>query len=213
MFTVIVGTCLVYGLGAPPLARALKVAEPEPDGVLLVGDQPWMLALADLLSDLGESVTVLATGQAHLAVDAPPVAAATVPLIDRAVSEALATIRTAVLASDDDEHNALALTRCVDVLARKEIYLLPSDDPPMRTTRRVRRRDAGWTRRRPRPRRPPRPGRRVRAAEELEAGIDTAPARGWERRPFTPGHHPGLARGRYEAGGLRVVTDARHGGG
>ena len=31
VFLVIVGTCLVYGLGAAPLARALGVTEPEPD--------------------------------------------------------------------------------------------------------------------------------------------------------------------------------------
>jgi NhaP-type Na+/H+ or K+/H+ antiporter len=212
VFTVIVGTCLIYGLAAPPLARRLKVAEPEPRGILLVGHQPWLLALADLLSELGESVTVLASGQTQL--DASPHAwrLLTVPVLDRAVSDVLDSTRTAVLASHDDEHNALALSRCLDALARKEILLLPGEDG---THHRPGRRaadalaasstdaDAGDA---PDLVDPLGPVDDFEQIEELEAEIQAAPARGWERRPFAPGTTQRSLAAAYEAGGLRVVT-------
>lgn len=206
VFTVIVGTCLVYGFGSPLLARALKVCEPEPDRVLLVGDQPWLLTFADLLSDLGEQVTVLASGQHRLGRYPHPWMLLTVPVVDPTIHDALGSIRTAVLASSNDEHNALALTRCLEVLPRKEVYLLPAPARRERTQ-------------------PPVPdavasrpatvlaGSGSDAAldaldevEEFEVVLEVAPARGWERRPFAPGTSQLLVETAYEAGGLHVVT-------
>ena len=208
VFTVIVGTCLVYGLTAPFLARRLKVAEPEPEGLLLVGHQPWLLALADLLSELGESVTVLASGQTQLDAALREWRLLTVPLIDPAVSDELVSIRTAVLASHDDEHNALALSRCLDVLARREIYLLPSDDSPTTAHRPVTDARAGAGSDRPDLVDPLGPVDEFEQIEELEAEVQTAPARGWDRRPFAPGSTQRSVGDAYDAGGLRVITGA-----
>jgi len=207
VFTVIVGTCLIYGFGSPLVARALDVCEPEPDRLLLVGDQPWLLALADLLSDCGQPVTVLASGQPRLARFPHPWLLLTVPVVDPTIHDALGSIRSAVLASSDDEHNALALTRCLEVLPRKEVYMLPAEERRGRSPA-----DAGSV-----------PAHlagsegpvsdealdEVDELEELEVELEAAPARGWERRPFAPGTSQLQVEAAYEAGGLHVITGPR----
>ena len=48
-FTVIIGTGLVYGISAGPLARWLGVAGSAPRGVALVGSQRWVVSLGEEL--------------------------------------------------------------------------------------------------------------------------------------------------------------------
>ena len=48
-FIVIVGTVALYGLTAAPFARLLKVAQANPQGVLMVGAHSWALELAKVL--------------------------------------------------------------------------------------------------------------------------------------------------------------------
>ena len=57
-FVVIVGTVVLQSLTARPLARLLKVALPEPEGVLIVGANPMTAALAETLNEAGFSVVV-----------------------------------------------------------------------------------------------------------------------------------------------------------
>ncbi|MDG1944645.1 MAG: sodium:proton antiporter [Halioglobus sp.] len=57
-FVVIVGTVVLQSLTARPLARLLKVALPEPEGVLIVGANPMTAALAETLHEAGFSVVV-----------------------------------------------------------------------------------------------------------------------------------------------------------
>jgi hypothetical protein len=57
-FVVIVGTVVLQSLTARPLARLLKVAMPEPEGVLIVGANPMTAALAQTLQEAGFSVVV-----------------------------------------------------------------------------------------------------------------------------------------------------------
>ncbi|RMD87918.1 MAG: sodium:proton antiporter [Alphaproteobacteria bacterium] len=56
-FSVIVATVVLHSLTGRPLARLLKVAEPEPRGVLIVGGNPVALAIAERLQ--GAAVPVL----------------------------------------------------------------------------------------------------------------------------------------------------------
>ncbi|MDQ7062963.1 MAG: sodium:proton antiporter [candidate division KSB1 bacterium] len=44
-FIIIIGTILVYGPTAAPLARRLGLADPDPQGLLLLGAHPWAVAL------------------------------------------------------------------------------------------------------------------------------------------------------------------------
>ncbi len=58
-FGVILGTGIVYGLGAKPVAGLLRVRKPTAKGVALVGHAPWVLDLGRALGDLGVPVLVL----------------------------------------------------------------------------------------------------------------------------------------------------------
>lgn len=51
-FLMIIGTVLVYGLSAPALAYALKIAKKDPQGVLLFGARPWAQKLALVLKEM-----------------------------------------------------------------------------------------------------------------------------------------------------------------
>ena len=58
-FMVIIFTVAIYGLTALPLARRLKVAEPNPQGVLIVGANSWAQAIAGELRTEGYRVLVV----------------------------------------------------------------------------------------------------------------------------------------------------------
>lgn len=65
-FQVIIGTVAVYGLTALPLARRLKVAEPNPQGVLLVGAHSWAREIAIRLVEEGYKVLLIDTNWNHV---------------------------------------------------------------------------------------------------------------------------------------------------
>jgi hypothetical protein len=64
VFLVIVVTVVVYGLGARPLARALKLAEAAPQGVLIVGANPLAKAIAHALGSAGLKVVLVDSNHA-----------------------------------------------------------------------------------------------------------------------------------------------------
>jgi NhaP-type Na+/H+ or K+/H+ antiporter len=57
-FVVIFGTVFLQSVTARPLARALKVVEPEPEGVLIVGANALSIALAKVLKEAGFNVII-----------------------------------------------------------------------------------------------------------------------------------------------------------
>ncbi len=63
VFIVILATVVIYGLGAPVLARKLKIADPEPTGVAIYGEQRWALDLAVATHEAGATVMLLAPGR------------------------------------------------------------------------------------------------------------------------------------------------------
>lgn len=63
VFTVIMGTVLIYGISAPILSRRMNIAMPGRDMVALVGDQPWILDLAEVLHKLGVKLILIAPGK------------------------------------------------------------------------------------------------------------------------------------------------------
>lgn len=65
-FFVIIGTVGVYGLSAFTVAKRLNLAEPEPQGVLLVGAQPWARRIALALKDAGFAVALVDSNRAHI---------------------------------------------------------------------------------------------------------------------------------------------------
>lgn len=63
---VITGTVLVYGLTAAPLARRLGLAEERPQGILVLGADPWIREIALALQDQGIKVVLVDSNWAHL---------------------------------------------------------------------------------------------------------------------------------------------------
>lgn len=66
VFIVIAGTVILQSFTARPLARLLKVAEPEPRGVLIVGANPVSQAIAKALKERGFEVLMADTTWSHL---------------------------------------------------------------------------------------------------------------------------------------------------
>ena len=70
VFGVILGAGVVYGIGAPLLARLLGVIAPRPTGVCLIGDEPWVRDLSRQLHARGLPVLRLTTGPPGEALEA-----------------------------------------------------------------------------------------------------------------------------------------------
>jgi NhaP-type Na+/H+ or K+/H+ antiporter len=58
-FFVIIGTVAIYGIGAAPLACWLGLAQSNPQGVLIVGANPWAIKIAETLQEAGAKVLVV----------------------------------------------------------------------------------------------------------------------------------------------------------
>ena len=66
-FLVIVGTVTVYGLTAAPLARWLKIADPNPQGILFAGAAPFVQAIAAAVKEQGHQVLLVDTNYGNIA--------------------------------------------------------------------------------------------------------------------------------------------------
>src|SRR5690606_90460 len=62
-FVVVAGSVVVYGLGAGPLSRRLRLKVPDPTGVALIGAPPWAVELGRLLQRVEVSVLVVSTDE------------------------------------------------------------------------------------------------------------------------------------------------------
>ncbi|MEO0650494.1 MAG: cation:proton antiporter, partial [Planctomycetota bacterium] len=67
VFVVIVGTVVVYGLLASPVARRLGISDPESRGLLLLGAHPFARALAAVLGREGIPVVLVDTNRSQVA--------------------------------------------------------------------------------------------------------------------------------------------------
>ena len=112
-FLVIVATVAIYGLTAVPVARRLHVTRPARTRPLLVGGDPWVIALARTLHNAGLDVLMWAASQdqreqiQQAALELVPgelFASAT------ATGAELEGITTVLLLTDEDDFNALAAT-------------------------------------------------------------------------------------------------------
>ncbi|HZJ26910.1 MAG TPA: sodium:proton antiporter [Acidimicrobiia bacterium] len=135
VFGVIVGTGVVYGLSAGPVARRLGVREPPRMGVALVGNAPWLHSLGVRLHDLGVSV-LLVTSQPSVEDDN---AHATLPTVSVHDSEddartALGSAATsqALIAAPPGPVLSLFTAGLVEVLGRRNVLDLPADRSRLR---------------------------------------------------------------------------------
>jgi NhaP-type Na+/H+ or K+/H+ antiporter len=130
VFGVILGTGVVYGLSAKPLAGLLGVATPPPKGVVLLGNADWLLDLARELTRVGASVLVM-TAESPGAAQADR-ARAQSPVVS--LRDSQANIAQAIRAADVAEvvicAPAYALLNVVDVAlirryGRRRVLRLP----------------------------------------------------------------------------------------
>jgi len=126
-FVAIVSTVAIYGLAASPVARWLNLAEPNPQGVLIVGAHPLARAIARALQEADYNVLLVDTNRSE---------------IYRARLEGLPTFHASILSdyfldkvnlggmgrimalTSNDEINSFSVLQFEEVFGRAEVYQL-----------------------------------------------------------------------------------------
>jgi NhaP-type Na+/H+ or K+/H+ antiporter len=130
VFFVIVCTVAIYAVGINRLAERLGLASSNPQGVVFVGVNRWVVATARLLQDAGVPVLVVARSYASLT-DARAQGLRTVTaniLSEYAMKDMdLAGIGSFIACTPQDEVNATAAREMVRVFGRANTYQLHRD--------------------------------------------------------------------------------------
>lgn len=127
-FTVIIGTVVVYGIGAPIIGRKLGVADANPQGVLFVGASAWIRGVASILENKGFRVLLVDTNRQHTAA----ARMAELPTYNGSIlAEStlddinLGGLGKLVAATGNDWVNVLAVQRFSPVFGRNQCFQLP----------------------------------------------------------------------------------------
>lgn len=127
-FLVIIGTVSIYGLTAVPVGRWLKIAQPDPQGVLIAGAHIWAREIAQALKAEGFSALLIDTNPANIAAarraDLPGLQANIAS--DYLTNEIdLVGIGRLLALTSNDEVNSLAALHFTELFGRAEVYQLP----------------------------------------------------------------------------------------
>lgn len=126
-FQVIIGTVAVYGLTAPIVARRLKVALPNPQGVLFAGAQSWVQNIARLLHEENFNVILIDTNWRNI-IEAKSKGLrayyGNVLSEDMLAEMQLDGIGRMLAVTPNDEVNSLAVLHFEDIFGRAETYQL-----------------------------------------------------------------------------------------
>lgn len=125
IFLVIVGTVVVYGLTLSPLARYLGLAQPDPQGVLLLGAYGVGLEIAAKLKEIGFKVLVIDAnaGNIEMAQKRGITAMRANALSETVVDDLdLGGIGSFLALTPNDEVNSLAALHFAEVFESKNIY-------------------------------------------------------------------------------------------
>lgn len=137
-FLVIIGTVFVYGLFAAPLARWLKLAEPNPQGILFGGAEPWIRDVAAQVQSEGIQVLLVDTNYANVAAaKMAGLPAECASVLSEHVREELdlAGIGRLLALTPNDEVNSLAVREFAHLFGRANVYqLTPWDEGSGRRT-------------------------------------------------------------------------------
>ena len=127
MFAVIVGTVMVYGIFAPIAARLLRLADTNPQGVLILGGQPWARAIGKTLKSLGVHAMIVDTNYSNTAaawMEGVPAYHGSV-LTDTAFNEMeLTGIGRFIALTPNDQVNTLAAQKMTRVFGSVNVYRL-----------------------------------------------------------------------------------------
>ncbi len=126
-FIVIAGTVAIYGLTATPVARWLGIAQPYPQGVLIIGAHTWARNIASSLQAEGFKVMVADANWANISA----ARMAKLPtfygniLSQYALEEMeLGGIGRMLALTSDSDFNSLAVLHFVDIFDRAQLYQL-----------------------------------------------------------------------------------------
>jgi NhaP-type Na+/H+ or K+/H+ antiporter len=126
-FLVVFGSVLIYGLGASPLARRLGLTQLNPQGVLFIGADPWVQALAKALHEEDCAVCLIDTDWENIGL----ARMAGLPcLYGSALVEAtreqidFAGLGRMLAVTSNNEVNSLACLRYAEEFGRQEAYQL-----------------------------------------------------------------------------------------
>jgi NhaP-type Na+/H+ or K+/H+ antiporter len=137
-FQVIIGTVAVYGLTSLPLARRLKLAKPNPQGLLLVGAHRWARAIAEKLTEEQFPVRLIDTNWANVTAARNMGLAAH---LGNVLSENLQYemqldgIGRLLALTPNDDVNSLAALHFVDLFGRVGVYQLPPGEAGTKNAR------------------------------------------------------------------------------
>ncbi len=129
-FLVIVGTVAFYGLTSGPVARWLKVALPNPQGLLMVGAHVWARALAKEIQNEGISVRLVDrnwNNVAHARLDGLSAYYGSILAEHTAEEIDLAGIGRLVALTTNHETNSLAALHFSEIFGRSEVYQLAAE--------------------------------------------------------------------------------------
>lgn len=126
-FFVILGTVLVYGLTAAPVARLLKVKEAHSDGVLIVGAHAWARSIAKFIKEAGYHVLLADKDRTNVYTARM---AGLPAFYGNILSEyvMLGGIGRVLSLSSSDNLNALASVHFSEIFGRKEVYQLVPEE-------------------------------------------------------------------------------------
>ncbi len=127
VFLIIVGTVMIYGLAASPLARRLGLAAKSVTGVLFAGAGPWQRAAAKVLHDEGHRVLLLDTNFNNVSsAKMLGLEAQRANILSEFAEEELDLngISTLVAATPNDEVNSMAAQRFIHQFGRAGVWQL-----------------------------------------------------------------------------------------
>lgn len=136
VFGVIVGTGVVYGVTAGPVARLLRVREKPREGVALVGDHAWLHTFGEQLHGLGVPTLLMTT---RAPADDPH---RHVPLPTVSIHDSTDDVRDALIASEARQAlivapaapvMTLVTARLIEVLGRRNVLDLPAEHGRLRS--------------------------------------------------------------------------------
>lgn len=127
MFFIIVSTVTIYGLSAAPLGRWLGVAQPNPQGVLIVGAHTWARNIASILHNKGFQVLLVDNNRDHIKeakLEGLPATYASIlsEFIHDEIN--LGGLGRLLALTPNDEVNSLAVLHFAEIFDRSEVYQL-----------------------------------------------------------------------------------------
>ncbi len=127
MFAVIIGTVTFYGIFAPMIARLLKLADTNPQGVLILGGQPWARAIGKALKTNGVHTMIVDTNYSNTAaawMEGVPAYHGSVMSEGALKDIEMAGLGRFVALTPNDQVNTLAAQKMTRVFGRASVYRL-----------------------------------------------------------------------------------------